>query len=112
MLDPGLQNNTPRHGGDVGAGEAHFTQFSRIECGQFPRAQGDAAKNHRAGMPRRLGGAQPAGTSFSPGRMFSPQENYGNYLRHFAAMPWDARVDGALAELGHLAKWIGQVADV
>lgn len=47
--------------------------------------------------------ALAAGISFTPGRLFSPQEKYGNCLRLAAAMPWDARVEAALAELGRLA---------
>lgn len=47
--------------------------------------------------------ALAAGISFTPGRLFSPQGKYGNCLRLAAALPWDARVEGALAELGRLA---------
>jgi len=47
--------------------------------------------------------ALAAGISFTPGRLFSPQEKYGNCLRLAAALPWDARVEAALAELGRLA---------
>jgi len=47
--------------------------------------------------------AVAAGISFSPGRLFSPQDKYGNCLRLAAALPWDARVEAALAELGRLA---------
>lgn len=47
--------------------------------------------------------ALAAGISFTPGRLFSPQAKYGNCLRLAAALPWDARVEGALAELGRLA---------
>jgi DNA-binding transcriptional MocR family regulator len=48
--------------------------------------------------------ALAAGISFTPGRLFSPQGKYGNCLRLAAALPWDARVEGALAELGRLAE--------
>lgn len=44
-----------------------------------------------------------AGISFTPGRLFSPQGRYGNCLRLAAAMPWDSRVEGALAMLGTMA---------
>ncbi len=47
--------------------------------------------------------ALAAGISFTPGRLFSPQEKYANCLRLAAALPWDARVEAALAELGRLA---------
>ena len=47
--------------------------------------------------------ALKAGISFTPGRLFSPQGKYGHCLRLAAALPWDARVEGALAELGRLA---------
>jgi DNA-binding transcriptional MocR family regulator len=47
--------------------------------------------------------ALASGISFTPGRLFSPQGKYGNCLRLAAALPWDARVEGALAELGRLA---------
>jgi DNA-binding transcriptional MocR family regulator len=47
--------------------------------------------------------ALAAGISFTPGRLFSPQDKYGNCMRLAAALPWDARVDAALAELGRLA---------
>lgn len=47
--------------------------------------------------------ALAAGISFTPGRMFSPREKYGNCLRLAAALPWDARVEAALVELGRLA---------
>ncbi|MEW6677722.1 MAG: PLP-dependent aminotransferase family protein [Pseudomonadota bacterium] len=47
--------------------------------------------------------ALAAGISFTPGRLFSPQDKYGNGLRLAAALPWSARVEGALAELGRLA---------
>ncbi len=47
--------------------------------------------------------ALAAGISFTPGRLFSPQAKYGNCLRLAAALPWDARVEAALAELGRLA---------
>lgn len=47
--------------------------------------------------------ALAVGISFTPGRLFSPQERYGNCLRLAAAQPWDARVEAALAELGWLA---------
>jgi DNA-binding transcriptional MocR family regulator len=47
--------------------------------------------------------ALAAGISFTPGRLFSPQDRYGNCLRLAAALPWDARVEAALAELGRLA---------
>ena len=47
--------------------------------------------------------ALAAGISFSPGRLFSPQEKYGNCLRLAAAMPWDARMEAALVVLGRLA---------
>lgn len=47
--------------------------------------------------------ALAAGISFTPGRLLSPQEKYGNCLRLAAALPWDARVEAALAELGGLA---------
>jgi DNA-binding transcriptional MocR family regulator len=47
--------------------------------------------------------ALASGISFTPGRLFSPQGKYGNCLRLAAALPWNARVEGALAELGRLA---------
>ncbi len=47
--------------------------------------------------------ALAAGISFTPGRLFSPQGRYGNCLRLAAAMPWDSRVEGALAVLGGMA---------
>jgi DNA-binding transcriptional MocR family regulator len=47
--------------------------------------------------------ALAAGISFTPGRLFSPQDKYGNCLRLAAALPWDARLEAALAELGRLA---------
>lgn len=47
--------------------------------------------------------ALAAGISFTPGRLFSPQDKYGNCMRLAAALPWDARVETALAELGRLA---------
>ncbi|MDD5365696.1 MAG: PLP-dependent aminotransferase family protein [Gallionellaceae bacterium] len=47
--------------------------------------------------------ALAAGISFTPGRLFSPQDKYGNCLRLVAALPWEARVEAALAELGRLA---------
>jgi DNA-binding transcriptional MocR family regulator len=47
--------------------------------------------------------ALAAGISFSPGRLFSPQEKYAHCMRLAAALPWDARVEAALAELGRLA---------
>lgn len=47
--------------------------------------------------------ALAAGISFSPGRLFSPQEKYAHCLRLAVALPWDARVEAALAELGRLA---------
>lgn len=47
--------------------------------------------------------ALAAGISFTPGRLFSPQGKYANCLRLAAALPWEARVEGALAELGRLA---------
>lgn len=47
--------------------------------------------------------ALAAGISFTPGRLFSPQGKYDNCLRLAAALPWDARVEAALAELGRLA---------
>ncbi len=47
--------------------------------------------------------ALKAGISFTPGRLFSPQGKYGHCLRLAAALPWDARVEAALAELGRLA---------
>jgi DNA-binding transcriptional MocR family regulator len=47
--------------------------------------------------------ALAAGISFTPGRLFSPQGKYGNCMRLAAALPWDARVEAALAELGRLA---------
>lgn len=43
------------------------------------------------------------GISFTPGCLFSPHGKYGNCLRLAAALPWDARVEAALAELGRLA---------
>lgn len=48
--------------------------------------------------------ALAAGISFTPGRLFSPQDKYRNCLRLVAALPWDARVDAALAELGRMAR--------
>lgn len=48
--------------------------------------------------------ALAAGISFTPGHLFSPQQKYGNCLRLAAALPWDARVEAALAELGRLAR--------
>lgn len=44
-----------------------------------------------------------AGISITPGRLFSPQEKYANCFRLAAALPWDARVEAALATLGRLA---------
>ncbi|MDR3393650.1 MAG: PLP-dependent aminotransferase family protein [Parasulfuritortus sp.] len=46
--------------------------------------------------------ALAAGISFTPGRLFSPQDKYGNCLRLAAALPWGARVESALMELGKL----------
>lgn len=48
--------------------------------------------------------ALAVGISFTPGRLFSPQEKYLNCLRLAVALPWDARVEAALAELGRLAR--------
>lgn len=44
-----------------------------------------------------------AGISFTPGRLFSPQQKFNSGLRLAAALPWDARVEAALAALGRLA---------
>lgn len=48
--------------------------------------------------------ALAAGISFTPGHLFSPQGRYAHCLRLAAALPWSERVDGALAELGRLAR--------
>jgi DNA-binding transcriptional MocR family regulator len=42
------------------------------------------------------------GISISPGPLFSPQEKFRNCFRLSVALPWDSRVDDALARLGAL----------
>lgn len=49
-----------------------------------------------------------AGISFSPGPLFSPQGKFRNCLRLSVALPWDAHVEMALTQLGHLAARTGK----
>jgi DNA-binding transcriptional MocR family regulator len=44
------------------------------------------------------------GISISPGPLFSPQEKFRNCFRLSVALPWDSRVDNALARLGALVE--------
>jgi len=52
--------------------------------------------------------ALAAGISFTPDRLFLPQEKYGNCLRLAAALPWDAWGEEALAALAELGRLAGQ----
>ncbi|MCA1979717.1 MAG: PLP-dependent aminotransferase family protein [Thiobacillus sp.] len=44
------------------------------------------------------------GISISPGPLFSPQEKFRNCFRLSVALPWDGRVEQALARLGALVE--------
>ena len=54
------------------------------------------------------GQALAAGISFTPDRLFSPHEKYGNCLRLAAALPWAARGEEALAAQAELARLAGR----
>lgn len=56
----------------------------------------DALALHRAAIA--------AGVSIAPGPLFSPTGRYRSCLRLNCAVPWSARVEGALATLGRLAR--------
>ncbi len=104
--------------------ERHLVRMRRVSADNLARMQAAIQRYFPAGTrtSRPTGGfvlwlelpegrdsmalydqALAAGISFTPGRLFSPQEKYGNCLRLAAALPWDARVEAALAELGRLA---------
>jgi len=41
--------------------------------------------------------------SVAPGPIFSAKQRFSNYLRISCGLPWDSRVENAIATLGHLA---------
>jgi DNA-binding transcriptional MocR family regulator len=106
--------------------ERHLTRVRRAYADNLARMQAAIARFFPAGTraSQPVGGflvwvelpngcdtmglyekALAAGISFTPGRLFSPQDKYRNCLRLAAALPWDARVEAALATLGRLADY-------
>ncbi len=104
--------------------ERHLTRVRRIYADNLARMQALIKRAFPAGTctSRPSGGfvlwvelpagfdsmalydrALAAGISFTPGHLFSPRARYSNCLRLAAALPWDARVEAALLELGRLA---------
>ncbi|TXH76842.1 PLP-dependent aminotransferase family protein [Thiobacillus sp.] len=76
----------------------HDTRVSRPQGGfllwvQMPQ-DCDAMRLYQAAINE--------GISISPGPLFSPQEKFRNCFRLSVALPWDSRVDNALARLGQL----------
>lgn len=104
--------------------ERHLVRVRRVYAGNLARMQAAIARYFPLGTrtSRPAGGfvlwvelpeghdsmalyelALAAGIGFTPGRLFSPQDKYRNCMRLAASLPWDARLDAALAELGRLA---------
>ena len=55
----------------------------------------DALDLHRRALAKKI--------NIAPGPLFSAKQKYRNFIRLTCAIPWDERVERALATLGRLA---------
>jgi DNA-binding transcriptional MocR family regulator len=83
--------------------QQHFpegTRVSRPEGGHVLWIELDPATDAVALYRRAL----EAGIGILPGPVFSPTGRYGNCIRVNFAVPWTERIEGAVRELGRLAR--------